>query len=96
MSKKIIIDEPDADPTVKNLTDDKPKKEIAKRYLFIAQPDIYADLNALVISRNVERIKTGGRRAYSLNQLLNDLVREYLEQDEIKAEVAKAHKTLKI
>ncbi len=94
--KNLIIEEPDEDPTISQVAETKrakvPKKDL-KKYLVLIHPDTYAELTALVASRNLDRIRNGSR-AYSLNQLLNGLVDEYLERDEIKEEVAKARKKL--
>jgi len=93
--KKIVIEEPDQDPTVNSLSEQPekvPKKDL-KKYLFLVHPKTYADLSALVAVRNLERVRNGSR-AYTLNQLLTALVNEYLDRDEIKDELDKAREIL--
>ena len=96
MAQILIPDEPEQDPTTGDLTaipTAKPSKAEMKKYLLLIPPETYADLDALVMLRNIERKRAGGK-AYSLNQLIIGLLSDYLDEPEIKKELSKARQLM--
>lgn len=102
MAKTIEISKIAEDPTLADMSAPVPKrrtggptkKDLQKKYMLLIDPEQFEDVNAIVMYRDHNRRKTGGK-AYSMNQLIVSLLDDYLKGEETQEELKKARKFMK-